>query len=323
MCTAINIYYKNLYYFGRNMDIDYSFNEKVIIVPRNYEITFKVEEKITNHYPFIGIGTNINNYPLLAEGSNEYGISIASLNYPIECKYYKYKQKKYNFTPYELPLVILSKCKDLNDVKKIINNLNLVNIEFNKSINLTPLHFLISHKNKSIVIESNKNGLEINYNPFNVLTNSPSFNYHKYSLNQYINLSNNFIKNNLNKIKFNDYSYGLGAYGLPGDYSSNSRFIKTYFIKNYLELNNNNDYNIIQFFKCLDSVSMIKNVVKTENNHEYTRYTSCYSNNTLYYKTYLSNIKSISLNNYNLDSKELITINMSNIIEIKKEERKL
>ena len=75
---------------------------------------------------------------------------------------------------------------------------------------------MISYKDKSIVIESNKYGLEIHDNPFNVLTNSPSFNYHKYNLNNYINLNNNFIKNNLNNYNFNDYSYGLGAYGLPG-----------------------------------------------------------------------------------------------------------
>ena len=268
MCTCINISYKNNHYFGRNMDLNYSFNERIIIVPKNYLIKFKNEKEIKNHYSFLGIGTIIDNYPLLAEGSNEYGVSIAALNYPIECKYHNLNKENINITPYELPLLILSKCKDLKDIRKIINNLNLINLPFNENINLTPLHFMISYKNKSIVIESNKYGLEIHNNPFNVLTNSPSFNYHKYSLNNYINLNNDFIKNNLNNLKFNDYSYGLGAFGLPGDYSSNSRFIKIYFIKNYLELNDNNEYNVLQFFKCLESVSMIKNVVKTNNDYE-------------------------------------------------------
>ena len=321
MCTCINLSYKNSHYFGRNMDLDYSFNEKIIIIPKNYFIKLKKEKEIKSHYSFIGIGTIIDNYPLLAEGSNEYGVSIASLNYPLECQYFEFNKDKINVAPYELPLLILSKCKNLNDIKKIINNLNLINNSFNENVNLTPLHFMISYKDKSIVIESNKYGLEIHDNPFNVLTNSPSFNYHKYNLNNYINLNNNFIKNNLNNYNFNDYSYGLGAYGLPGDYSSSSRFIKTYFVKNYLDLNDNNEYNILQFFKCLDSVSMIKNIVKTKDDFEYTRYTSCYINNTLYYKTYYSNIRFISLNDFDLNDNKLIYINLNNKIEIKKEEK--
>lgn len=323
MCTCINLSYKNSYYFGRNMDLNYSFNERIIIVPKNYLFKFKKEKEIKTHYSFIGIGTIIDNYPLLAEGSNEFGISIAALNYPIECQYHNLNKDKINLAPYELPLLILSKCKDLKDIRKIIKNLNLINIPFNKNINLTPLHFMISYKNKSIVIESTKYGLELHDNPFNVLTNSPSFNYHKYSLNNYIKLNNGFIKNNLNNLKFNDYSFGLGAYGLPGDYSSNSRFIKTYFIKNYLDLNDDNNYNIIQFFKCLESVSMIKNIVKTHKDYEYTRYTSCYINNTLYYKTYLSSIRYVSLYDYNLNNDKLTIINLYNKIEIKKEERNI
>ena len=323
MCTCINLSYKNSHYFGRNMDLNYSFNERIIIVPKNYLFKFKKEKEIKTHYSFIGIGTIIDNYPLLAEGSNEFGVSIAALNYPIECQYHNINKDKINLAPYELPLLILSKCKDLKDIRKIIKNLNLINIPFNKNINLTPLHFMISYKNKSIVIESTKYGLELHDNPFNVLTNSPSFNYHKYSLNNYIKLNNGFIKNNLNNLKFNDYSFGLGAYGLPGDYSSNSRFIKTYFIKNYLDLNDDNNYNIIQFFKCLESVSMIKNIVKTHKDYEYTRYTSCYINNTLYYKTYLSSIRYVSLYDYNLNDDKLTIINLYNKIEIKKEERNI
>lgn len=310
MCTAININYKNNYYFGRNMDLDYSFNERIVIVPRNYKIAFKKEKEITNHYSFIGIGIIINNFPLLAEGSNEHGISIACLNYPKECKYYKYNKNKNNYTPYEFPLLILSKCKNINDIKKLIKNLSLLDIPFNKDIPLTPLHYMISYKDKSIVIESNKYGLEIHDNIYNILTNSPSFFYHVNSLDNYLNITNDYN---------NTYSYGLNAYGLPGDYSSNSRFIKGYFIKKYLELNDNNNYNIIQFFKCLGSISMIKNVVKTNTNYEYTRYTSCYINKSLYYKTYLSNINYISLNDFNLNSKELIKIKMNNNIDIKKE----
>ena len=68
LCTCINIAGKNSY-FGRNLDLDYSFNERLIITPRNYKINFKFQESIVNHYSFIGIGTIIDDYPLYAEAS--------------------------------------------------------------------------------------------------------------------------------------------------------------------------------------------------------------------------------------------------------------
>jgi penicillin V acylase-like amidase (Ntn superfamily) len=66
---------------------------------------------------------------------------------------------------------------------------------------------------------------------------------------------------------------------------------------------------------------MIKNIVKTKDNYEFTRYTSCYINNTLYYKTYYSNIRFISLNDFDLNDNKLIYINLNNKIDIKKEEK--
>mgnify|MGYP003323119008 CR=1 FL=1 len=117
------------------MDIDYSFNEKIIIVPKNYKIKFKIEKEITKHYAFIGIGTIVNNYPLLAEGSNEFNLSIAALNFPLDCIYKDVNKELLNYAPYELILIILSTCKDLNDVRKIINKLNIINIPFNNDIN--------------------------------------------------------------------------------------------------------------------------------------------------------------------------------------------
>ena len=39
------------------MDLDYSFNEKIISIPKNYLIKLKKEKEIKSHYSFIGIGT--------------------------------------------------------------------------------------------------------------------------------------------------------------------------------------------------------------------------------------------------------------------------
>ena len=54
MCTCIT-YQNSQFYFGRNMDLAYSFQEKIVITPRNYTFPFKRQGKIQKHYAMIGM----------------------------------------------------------------------------------------------------------------------------------------------------------------------------------------------------------------------------------------------------------------------------
>lgn len=314
MCTCINVLMNNNTLFGRNMDLDYSFNEKIIITPRKYNIKYKKVSENNKHYAILGIGTVIENYPLYADAINEYGLGISMLNFPDLCCYYDVDNKKNNIAPYELPLYLLSKCKSLKEVKNIIKDINIVNIDFSNLVPVAPLHFMISDSTGSIVIECRSDKMHIYNNKYNVLTNNPSFDYHCFNLANYMHLHNDTPHNNINSnLDIYPYSYGLGAYSLPGDFSSTSRFIKAFFVKEFMTLNNEENYNINQFFKCLESVRMVKGVVRAKYGFEYTRYTSCYNLNslTLSYKTYDNDIiKKVSLNSYDLNNDTLINIDL-------------
>ena len=309
------------------MDLDYSFNELALIIPRNFKIKFKETNSIDNHFAIIGIGTIIDNYPLLAEATNEKGLAIAALNFPGNASYYEKVNGKINLAPYELMLYLLAKCENVTQVKLVLNNINVVNINFNEEIKNTPLHFMVSDKDSSIVIETLKDKMYVIDNQFNILTNNPPFYYHKENVNNYMNLSINTPINTFdNNINLNAYSYGLGALGLPGDYSSASRFVKTLFIKNNMEMFNDEFSNVRQFFNCLDSVKMIKGIIKTDKGFEYTRYSSCINLNKglLYYKTYDNPyINVIDLYLEDLDSASLIYYHMINCFRICKQNKKI
>ena len=105
MCTCIKLDNNNINLFGRNMDIYESFNEQIIITPRNYNIKYKNIPSNNNHYSIIGIGTIIDNYPLYADAVNEYGLGVAALNFKTYAKYNN-PSNKINIAPYELPLYI-------------------------------------------------------------------------------------------------------------------------------------------------------------------------------------------------------------------------
>ena len=86
MCTAITFKAAN-HYFGRNLDLERSYGERVIITPRNFPLDMRLTDSIKNHLAIIGMATEVNGYPLYFEAANEAGLSIAGLNFPYNAEY--------------------------------------------------------------------------------------------------------------------------------------------------------------------------------------------------------------------------------------------
>lgn len=314
MCTAIT-FNGNANYFGRNLDLEYSLDEKVIIVPRNYSIKLKYLENLENHYSFIGTGIIKDNFPLLYEATNECGLSIAGLNFPEHCKYFNFNEHKNNLTSYELIPYILSKFNSVEETEAELSSINITNDNFNEELLASPLHWMLADKDRAIVIEQIQNGLNIYNNEIGVLTNEPPFPFHLANLTNYLHLSSNKQQNNLcENINLKPYSRGLGAFGLPGDASSSSRFIRTAFTKLNATTYNNENESISQFFNILSIVKQVSGCVKLNDNLlEKTVYSSCCNTDTgtYYYNTYNNNrINAINMHNENLNNEQLIYYDM-------------
>ena len=206
MCTAIS-FTTDKHFFGRNLDLNYNYPQTGIFVPRNYKITFKKEDEISNHFALLGVGIVVSSYPMFFDCINEYGLTFAGLNFPTFAKFNKEIMGKINLAPYELPLYLLSKYKTIEEVKKALENISILDEPFSKDLNVATLHFIMSDKNKSIVIESREDGLKVFDNPFNVLTNNPIFEYHAFNMNNYLNLTNEEFIN-----KFKELSKTGDAY---------------------------------------------------------------------------------------------------------------
>lgn len=309
MCTAIT-YKTNDFYFGRNLDVERSYNERVVITPRNFEIKMRCVTALKTHYAIIGMATVINNFPLYFDATNEKGLSMAGLNFPENADYKPFHEKLNNVTPFEFIPYILGKCKNIYEALEEVNKINLVNINFSENLPLSPLHFIISDRTKSLTVESVKDGLKIYENPVGVLTNNPTFDYHLMNLNNYMTLNEGKCENKFSdELKFNNYSLGLGALGLPGDFSSPSRFIKATFVKYKSKLGSSEKESVNQFFHILNSVAMPKGcVLVRDGEYEYTRYSSCCNvdKGIYYYKTYDDfNIKKIDMNSFDFNTNEL------------------
>ena len=310
MCTAV-CYRVNASYFGRNLDLDRGYGEGVVITPRNYEINMRCEKPIASHYAMIGMACAVDGFPLYYEATNEAGLSMAGLNFPENAVYCRFAEKKDNVAPYELIPWILGQCACIDEVKALLGKINLVNIDFSAQLPLSPLHWMISDKKCSIVAEPLKEGVKIYDDPFELLTNNPPFEYHYTNASNYMGLSTGCATSKFEEdIPMKNYSLGLGALGLPGDYSSTSRFIRALFVKENSISEHNEKSNVNQFFHILDSVAMPKGCVKAAKGFEYTRYSSCCNADTgvYYYKTYDElEIKAINMHDVDLNQSYLYT----------------
>ena len=323
MCTAVT-YKTNDFYFGRNLDYEISFGEKIVIIPRNFEFKFLDVDNIKNHYAIIGMACVQDNYPLLYDAANEKGLAAAGLNFVGNAKYNSKNDSEFNIAQFEFIPWILSKCANVDEAVDLIKNTNITNKAFSEELAPAELHWIIADKNKCITVESTADGIKIFENSIGILTNNPTFDKQMSRLNDYIGLSpyppqNIFSEN----FRLTEYSRGMGAIGLPGDLSSQSRFVRAAFVKlNSLSGNSENE-SVVQFFHILTSVEQQRGCCRLKNNkNEFTLYKSCINTNKgiYYYSTYENpQICAVKMISENLEQDALIIypmLNSTNICEV-------
>ena len=311
MCTAVSLGR----YFGRNLDLERSYGESVVITPRHYKFSFRTLPTSESHYAMIGMATVAEGYPLYYEATNEKGLSMAGLNFPCNAHYGAYREGKDNVAPFEFIPYILGICKDTAEALECLENINLVNINFSGELPLSPLHWIISDKEKSITVESVREGLKVYDNPYGVLTNNPTFDYHLMNINNYMNLHEGMGENRLSERQnLSSYSLGMGALGLPGDYSSASRFVRAVFIKEKSPCFESERENVSHFFHILGGVAMPKGCVMTKDGeYEYTRYSCCCNadKGIYYYNTYDNiGITAVDMHDYDLEGSEVYRLDL-------------
>lgn len=311
MCTAATYYSKD-HYFGRNLDLEFSYKETVTIMPRNYSFSIRHEADIDNHYAIIGMAYVVDDYPLFYDGINEKGLGMAGLNFPDNAFYMPQEDGRDNIAPFEFIPWILGQCASVEEARKYLSNINLINENFSEQLPLSPLHWMISDKKESIVVEQTKDGLRIYDNPVGVMTNNPTFDIQLFELNRYMGLSSEPSANTFApEILLNQYSRGMGAIGLPGDLSSTSRFVKVAFTRMHSMSGESELESVSQFFHILGSVDQQRGCVHLGGDaYEITIYSSCCNldKGIYYYNTYENHqITAVDMHKENLDGEKLIT----------------
>ncbi|MFA6118500.1 MAG: choloylglycine hydrolase family protein [Parachlamydiales bacterium] len=281
---------------GRSMDCRLPLDYEIVIVPKNQKKISQLENNEkgmswTSKYAYIGI--TILNSELLVDGMNEKGLSMDALWFA-DSKYPANITKNENTLALEdISNWILGSFANVDEVKEGLKKVNFWVHYINQAQNVPKMHFAFHDKaGKSIALEFIDGKMEVIDNPVGVLTNSPKLDWQMKNLGNYIHLSAyNRDAVQVNGTIITPDEQGTGLLGMPGDWTSPSRFVKIAYIKSFAKPAKNALENTNLAFHILNVVDIPYGLIrpaKDRKDLEYTQWISVkdLSNLKLFYRTY-------------------------------------
>ena len=270
MCTAAS-FKRGGHFFGRTLDNDVSYGDEVVISPRN----FKLWRGGGEHYAVMGMATVKEGLPLYYDGMNEKGLCMAGLNFIGFAGYSAPREGRVNLAQYELIPYILGTCATVAEAIRALEEVNLTDEAFSPEMPAAQLHWMISDGQCDIVAECTDGKMHIYADEAGVLTNNPPFDMQMFNLNNYMALSAGRANNNFcPSLGLSEYGFGMGAIGLPGDFSSQSRFVRAAFIRNNYVPRDGEDGRT-SLFHILGGVSVPHGCCRSGEGWAHTLYTCC------------------------------------------------
>lgn len=258
MCTAFR-YVNDRFVFGRNMDIECGFGEKIVLLSSEYTPSFRYASAPSHPKMIMGVASVIDDTPLFAEGFNEDGLCIAGLNFPHHHSYASTKDPgKENLCPFEVIPYILSHAATVKEAVELFRGIHIVDESLKEGLPVAPMHFFVADREGAYVVEPVDGKIHIYENPHNLLTNNPEFPFHVNHLANYAHLSPKTLVG-----EAAPYGEGLSTVGLPGDLSPMGRFVRCHYTLHH-SLKAPCVNPVIEAFHILDTVKMVRGTVITQ-----------------------------------------------------------
>lgn len=271
MCTSIALSGHG-FFFGRTLDLDRDFGDGAVVTPRNYVLNLRCGEVIRRHPAFVGMATVADGYPLYADGMNEHGVCIAGLEFRGNAHYPPVPSREMRgIAPFEVIPYLLSRCECLDDVREELSRICIVNVPFSDEIENSPMHWHIANKGGSLVVESTAEGMQVYENPFGVLANNPPFPFHRDNYTLHLGSTNSSARDAVGCGEV--FCNGVMGYGIPGDYTSPSRFVRAAWLAGHARYDEGDGVSMV--YSILGAVAPPRGAVINERGKEhFTRY-SC------------------------------------------------
>jgi len=282
---------------GRTYDMFGNLRQnKIVFTPRNQEIYLEMKEskatKVVSRYAFLGMAVLGFKNPLMVDGVNEKGLMGALLNYP---KYAIYDTQKgdgqLDIHPAFFLNYLLSQCANIEEAVVQIAKLNLIEEKvYGKDMRV---HYILSDSSgETIIVEPDREGIIVHRHTIGVLTNSPNYIWHRTNLSNFVGVTNlHKPPQTIINHEVKGFGEGVGGgFGLPGDYSSTSRFVRMAFHKHFAVDAKNELEGVTKLFHNFATVDIPEGILRESQDKEHFEQTlstsvMCAESLTYYFAT--------------------------------------
>lgn len=241
----------------------YPLESKLIVLPRGQENTSLTPAgqnglKWKNKYGAAGISVVKDKF--IGEGVNEKGLSAGVFYFVGYGSLGKYNPKKASKSIGDMELVawLLTNFATVEEALKGLKKVEIVPIypPENGQTSAPTGHWRIADATgRSIVLEIENAGVRHIYeNTAGVLTNSPSFPWQITNLNNYVHLQTGETHpQNMGQTTLKAFGAGAGLWGLPGDITPPSRFVRAFFYNRTAPVPATAQEGVLQAFHILNN----------------------------------------------------------------------
>ncbi|MDD3266099.1 MAG: choloylglycine hydrolase family protein [Burkholderiales bacterium] len=329
-CTAVNIKATDgSVVAGRTMEWTFPMDWNVLYYPEGSKFTLSAptgsklpSKEITSKYDVLGIDSGLANDTIL-EGQNSEGLGLSGNFLPGYTEYSVINKNDKNYISIiDFGRFVLSNYKSVDEVQKDITKYKV----FGEKLSGVPIeptvHFMITDRTgKSIVIEFINGQMKIFDKSIGIMTNSPNYDWHLTNIRNYVNLSNNGNISVQSSIlgDVTGFSQGSSALGLPGDYTSSSRFVKAAFLAHYASKTKNANEAVNLVDHILNTVDIPVGIIASQENgqmfHDYTQWVAIkdLANNQLNFADYSHRANFIKIDMNKLKGSKEISIPISKL----------
>ncbi|MBK5962071.1 choloylglycine hydrolase [Rhodoplanes elegans] len=219
--------------YGRTMEMGFVLKAGAIVVPRKLALTSLgpggKPGSMTWTSRYAAVGLNAFGLAVLIDGLNEKGLAGGALYFPDYVGYADAAKADPAKTLAQWDVVgwVLTSFATVAEVKAGLSGISVVGLA-DPNLGVAPLHYTFHDTTgASVVIEPVDGVLKVHDNPFGVMTNSPTFDWHLSNLRNYVKISpTNAPPLQIAGQTVAPIGQGSGLLGIPGDPTPPSRFIR-------------------------------------------------------------------------------------------------
>lgn len=255
---------------------------KISVVGKGYPLSLSPDGSRTAvvEYGFVSmtvLGTTAS--PVFVDGINEKGLMGCLLNFP-GYGHFDTNEGPDNLDIYPGSLVgyLLGTCCSVDEVVEAMERINLTDEPVYGKV--MSVHYIFSdNTGEAVIIEPVEGGISVHRNTIGVMANSPDYEWQKTNLKNYVGISNvHTPPRTIDGETFSAFGEGTGGmFGLPGGYSSPSRFVRLAFMKEYAPKGKDEIDGVTRMFHSFAVVDIPDGLLKESADHDDYEQTLCTS----------------------------------------------